>query len=261
MCDADPVVRTILDHTAATSPARPGEQVWIGRYFGGSAGYQQDPYCHVGGLVAGTIDWVTRPLAWTFVPTVDPEFCGPAFSYVGFTEQLVAELDGCRYTVYGVDWRRLPVDAWFDLLGERQLSGATGPPPPHLLRPPPLTRAEFDAAVRAALRDLHRPERLQASPLMGSTLAYGFAGVDVDRLVAAIRTGIDQIGREPRSHPLQRVLDRTFVRAAPTQEAAAEVLDLPFSTYRRHLAKALEQLTDLLWAVEVGQVRLDSVTD
>ena len=39
-------------------------------------------------------------------------------------------------------------------------------------------------------------------------------------------------------------------------EAAAEVLGLPFSTYRRHLAKALEQLTDVLWAVEIGEVRL-----
>jgi hypothetical protein len=34
------------------------------------------------------------------------------------------------------------------------------------------------------------------------------------------------------------------------------VLGLPFSTYRRHLARALEQLTDLLWAVEIGEVRL-----
>ena len=52
------------------------------------------------------------------------------------------------------------------------------------------------------------------------------------------------------------MLDRTYVHAAPTQEAAAEVLDLPFSTYRRHLARALERLTDLLWAVEIGEVRL-----
>ena len=46
------------------------------------------------------------------------------------------------------------------------------------------------------------------------------------------------------------------MHAAPTQEAAAEVLDLPFSTYRRHLAAALSELTDLLWAVEIGAVRL-----
>ena len=52
------------------------------------------------------------------------------------------------------------------------------------------------------------------------------------------------------------MLARTYVRAAPTQEAAAEVLGLPFSTYRRHLAKAIDQVTDLLWAVEIGEVRL-----
>ena len=52
------------------------------------------------------------------------------------------------------------------------------------------------------------------------------------------------------------MLDRTFVRPAPTQEAAAEVLGLPFSTYRRHLAAALDELADLLWAVEIGETAL-----
>ena len=51
------------------------------------------------------------------------------------------------------------------------------------------------------------------------------------------------------------MLNRTYLRAAPTQEAAAEVLGLPFSTYRRHLAKAVEQLTDLLWEIEIGAAR------
>ena len=215
LCDADPVVRAILDHAASTSPARPGEQVWIGRYFGGAAGYQHDPYGVVIGAVAGTIEWVTRPLAWTFVPSVDPEFWGPGFNYIGFTEQLVTEFGGCHYTVYGIDWRRLSVEAWIDLLGERELTGATGPAAAELLRPPPLARAAFDAAVRAALRDLHRPERLQTNPLMGSTLASGSEGPTSTGCARPIRAGIDQIGREPRADPLHRVLDRTFVRAAP----------------------------------------------
>ena len=30
------------------------------------------------------------------------------------------------------------------------------------------------------------------------------------------------------------------------------MLGLPFSTYRRHLARATERLVDVLWAVEVG---------
>ena len=66
------------------------------------------------------------------------------------------------------------------------------------------------------------------------------------------------MAREPRGESSGRVLDRTYVHAAPTQEAAAAVLDLPFSTYRRHLARAHERLTDLLWAVEIGEVRLPS---
>jgi hypothetical protein len=57
------------------------------------------------------------------------------------------------------------------------------------------------------------------------------------------------------------VIDRTFVRAAPTQEAAAEVLGLPFSTYRRHLATALDELVELLWAVEIGEISLPVSTD
>jgi hypothetical protein len=183
-----------------------------------------------------TIEWASRPLAWSFVATVDPEFWGPAFRYMALATQLEAEFAGRCHTVYGIDWRRLPLESWLELMGERELSGATGPPPAELLRPPPLGRARFDDAVRAALRDLHRPDRLRATLL----------------------SGIEQMGQEPRAETLHRVLDRTFVRPAPTQETAAEVLGLPFSTYRRHLVKAIERLTDLLWAVEIGEVRLDS---
>ena len=38
----------------------------------------------------------------------------------------------------------------------------------------------------------------------------------------------------------------------PTQEQAAELLDLPFSTYRRHLKAGLDQITDYLWGREIG---------
>jgi hypothetical protein len=79
-----------------------------------------------------------------------------------------------------------------------------------------------------------------------------------ERLQTSLAAGIDQIGAGSRTGRLGRVLDRTYLHPAPTQEAAAEVLDLPFSTYRRHLTHAIEQLTDLLWAVEIGETRLPS---
>jgi len=40
---------------------------------------------------------------------------------------------------------------------------------------------------------------------------------------------------------------------APTQEAAAELLDIPFSTYRRHLTSGIQRLTEILWREEVGE--------
>jgi hypothetical protein len=91
---------------------------------------------------------------------------------------------------------------------------------------------------------------------MDTRLAQGSSGPSADVCRSQLRRAVACIGRQPRGAALHRVLDRTFVRPAPTQEAAAEVLGLPFSTYRRHLAAAVDNLVDLLWAVEIGEVVL-----
>jgi DNA-directed RNA polymerase specialized sigma24 family protein len=94
------------------------------------------------------------------------------------------------------------------------------------------------------------------NPLLGSALAATGTGPSADQLRATIEVAIAGLGSQPKGEQLQAVLHRTYLRGASTQEAAAEVLDLPFSTYRRYLARAVEQLTDLLWTVEIGDVRL-----
>jgi hypothetical protein len=147
-------------------------------------------------------------------------------------------------TVYGWDRRRWSLTDFMRLTARRELTGETGPPPPEMLKPPPLSQAAFAEAVRAALRDLHRADRLGASPLTDTAL-----GPDVREHLVGV---IARVGEEPRGEVLGRVLDRTFLRPAPSQEAAAEVLGLPFSTYRRYLARATARLTDVLWAIEVG---------
>lgn len=253
----DPVIEVALDFVARTSPARLGEQVEVARFFGGWNENQRDPYAVVVGSVSSMVLWTTRPLAWSFVATTDPQFWGPAFHYLALTTELTAQFDGRHYTLYGIDWRRLPPDRWFEL-GERGLTGESGPPSAHLLRPPPLSRDRFAEALRAALRDLSRPDRLRDSALLGSRLAMDFDGASSQRLRDTLLAGIGQVAREPRGESWGRVLDRTYVHAAPSQEAAAQVLDLPFSTYRRHLGRALERLTELLWAVEIGAARLPS---
>ena len=42
-------------------------------------------------------------------------------------------------------------------------------------------------------------------------------------------------------------MQRTYLQPAPSQEAAAEALGLPFSTYRYHLAGGLARVAEALW--------------
>ncbi|WP_426505560.1 hypothetical protein ACPPVO_47670 [Dactylosporangium sp. McL0621] len=245
--DRDPVVRAVLDHVAREGPIRPGEHVLINRFAAGVREHQHDPYMVVAGPVSSIIEWLTRPLAWSFVVVVDDAFWAPKFDYIAFAPLVRIEVGGLPHVAFGIDWRRLPVGSWLDLMYERGHTGGTGPAPAALLRPPPLSRARFDASVRVALQSLHRPEQLAANPLLGSTLA-----ADATQLRATIEEAVGQVGNLPKGQQLQAVLHRTYVRPAPTQEAAAEVLDLPLSTYRRYLAKAVEHLADILWTIEVG---------
>lgn len=250
--DRDPVVRAVLRHVAHHGPARPGEHVGILR-FSGSRHHNRDPYAMLAASVSSVTEWLTRPLAWTFVVAVDAEYWSPFFDHLAFTPMLEADHGGLRHVAYGIDWRRLPVDAYLDLLLERGRSGATGPPPASLLRPPPLDHTRFSAALRSALQTLQRPDQLADNPLFGSALAATPTGPTAGQLRTTIEDAIVRLADEPKGDRHRSVLHRTYVRPAPTQEAAAQILDLPLSTYRRHLAKALDHLTDLLWAAEIGE--------
>ncbi len=249
----DPVVRAVLDCIARHGPIRPGERVDIVRFVGGAGEHQRDLHAVLVGNVSSIIEWATRPLAWSFAVFVDDEYWAPFFDFMAFAQLVEVDVGGLRHVAYGLDWRRLPVDVWFELVHERGHSGQTGPPPPELVRPLPLDRDSFAAAVRAALQTLHQPDRFGANPLLGSALAATAAGPDAARLRAVIVDAVACLGEEAKGRQLRAVLHRTYVRAAPTQEAAAEVLGLPLSTYRRHLARALDRLTELLWTAEIGE--------
>jgi hypothetical protein len=240
----DPVVRAVLDAIERRSPLRPGERVGICRAMGNRGRYQRDALAVLAGSVSSLVEWLSRPVAWTVVTAPHEDFWRPFFEYLSFGVLARVRFGADDVTVYGWDRRRLPLEEFLELTGRRELTGETGPPPAELLRPAPLGRDAFDEAVRAALRDVNRPDRLAASALAGTALAP-----DVR---ASLLTGIARLGDEPKGEPLRRVLDRTYLCGTPSQEAAAEVLGLPFSTYRRYLARATARLVELLWAVEVG---------
>ena len=66
-----------------------------------------------------------------------------------------------------------------------------------------------------------------------------------------LHEAVDALRAERRGEKLVRALECTYLRPAPTQEAAAELLDLPFSTYRCHLTRGLERIVDWLWHREL----------
>lgn len=70
-------------------------------------------------------------------------------------------------------------------------------------------------------------------------------------LVQLLREAAEVLRADPRGEKLYRALDRTYLRPAETQERAAEVLGLPFSTYRRHLTRGVERVVTWLWEREL----------
>ena len=156
---------------------------------------------------------------------------------------------------YGWDRRRFPVPRLFDMMARRELSGESGPPPAEMMRSAPLSRESFDGAVRVALREFERPDRLARSVLLDAALIDAAAPDPAAALRDMLSDTIAALGDERRGAEHRRVLERTYLRAVPSQEAAAQLLGLPFSTYRRHLALALERLVEVLWSIEIGTSR------
>ena len=114
-----------------TAPARPGEQVDIGRFLGGRRGRTSATRTPSSpGRSRRSSSGATRPLAWSFVVAVDAGVLGAVLRLPRASARWSRSTSaGSRHVGYGIDWRRFPVDAWLDLMNEREHSGGTGPPP------------------------------------------------------------------------------------------------------------------------------------
>ncbi len=61
LVDDDPIVRKTIEVATEISPARPGEQISIGRFIAGRVDYQRDAYAVLTGCVGSTVMWLTDP--------------------------------------------------------------------------------------------------------------------------------------------------------------------------------------------------------
>jgi len=254
----DPAVASLLGYVESHGPLRTGERVGVSRFWMDKEGYQNTTAFNMGATLA-TVFWMTEPhLAWSFVLLRDTKFWLPMFEYVNFDYAEGADftVGGQGYGAVGHDWRAEPKMVWWRILGERREASLVSGRETRLERPAPLlvlSQPAFREAVRAALRDYARPETLAANPLMRSRVVVESGGghPTVATLQALIRSAVASLNAHPRDQKLFRALWHTYIEPEPTQEKAADLLGLPFSTYRRHLASGTEAVTSRLWQREL----------
>jgi hypothetical protein len=256
---ADPGAAAMWAYALAHGAPRPGEEVFAFRTCIDAEAYQaRSPSFNLASVLS-VQHYVSCPrLAWDFIGGwADPDAIAPFMAHIDYARVPEADFDvgGRRYGVFARDWRRTGLEAWFDLMEARELADepAGGAPPP---LPPvglALSQTAFANAVRAALRGLHRPEALAANPLADARVVRDRgAGEPVAEVVEALlREAVASLQVDPRDEKLHRALDRTYLRPAPSHEAAAELLGVPLSSFRRHLARGTERVAAWLWEREL----------
>lgn len=257
-CAADPAVAAAWRFVRRHGPLRSGERLMHHRYWMSGEGYQDRTAVTLAAAVGGS-RWLTTPgLAWTLLAVADPDRWEPHFAIIGFPRAPEAdfEVGGRRFGVFAHDWRVESPLAWIERKG--QLDPAVEPAPEPLdsrSRVPlvVLSQPDFEAAVRRALRDFTRPAGLATNPLLRSRVAAEHAGgvPTPATLQALLREAAATLRASPRDEKLYRAIRRTYLEPAATQELAAELLGLPFSTYRYHLAGGIARLTEWLWRREL----------
>jgi hypothetical protein len=261
---ADPAVDALEEYMRRHGPIRPGEEVSCARFLMARDTYQgRSPSFNVLGANS-SLHWTTHPkLAWSFIVVGDAELMTPLFNSLHIWRAAEADFEagGRRYGVFAHDWRVEPVDVWFRSKIDRAMSCDTGAPGAAAAPLLVLSQADFGDAVRAALRDYTRPDRLVDNPLVRTRLCLEPRGARVDQLRARLLEATNALKGNPKDRKLHLAVWHTFVEPARTQEEAAELLGLPFNTYRYQLAKGIERLVEWLWRHELAEPAIRHADD
>ncbi|GII82257.1 hypothetical protein Ssi03_02470 [Sphaerisporangium siamense] len=247
---ADPLVAKAWAHARATTPLRAGEHLAVSRL------WAPPPY-RGNAPVMDLIQWRaianclrSERIAWSYIEIPHPNHpWTDRLRHHGMRDISEQPQPGDdAYTLAVHDWRAVPAQAWL----ERMNQPPAGGPSAATAKLAVLPQAKFAEAVRKALRQMPRPDALAASPLTRTRLIAERAGQNpATALADLLRQAIDDLREDPRSVKFHRALSITFLHGTPTQELAAQRLDLPFTTYRRHLTAGIERVCADLWHREL----------
>lgn len=256
----DPIARAAWEHARRTAPPHGRETVWLARDAldlarGDAVGHSRiaaTSYALTTQLMVAEQD-----LALWYFPGRPRDTWAREMAFFGhdLVEDLQASVGDVDVCFFRHDFRTSPLMPWLEDFGRRVIDTivAEESTPPQAARVV-LSRTDFAGAVKQALRDLHQPDLLARNPLARSGLVPDGADA-AQALREAVTDAVRRLDADPRNQKLFRALDRTYLRPATTQERAAEVLDLPFSTYRRHLTDGLARVVDALWRQDLGTAR------
>ncbi|MGW5399348.1 ATP-binding protein [Streptomyces sp. NPDC003952] len=243
----DPVVAAAWAHTEATAPVSPGEHIGISRFSVYPERYQvPSRVIDLSSSRAQAESARARGRAYGFAVFRDAETWGARVRGTLGDTGARPRVGAYTYGVFGVDWRLEPVETWL-----RRFISATEQPVP--AGPAPgslLSRTAFDQAVREALAHWRNPAAFAAGALLRARLADGF-GDPPQELRALLGRTVEELGDGPRGVRAREALTAGYLSGAPTQEAAARRLGLPYGTYRRHLRQGLDLLCEALWQREL----------
>jgi hypothetical protein len=256
--DADPIVLAIWDYAIRLLGDAPRGPVIFGRF-----AMSCDTYQDLSPELALCWNWGARAL---FLPGLKLGFgrlregrqWEPLTSLAGarFVPELQHEVDGRTYEVTLQDHRAITPANWVSSMLERLAVGDWQEPPPARPEQPSLaalSRKDFAACVRKALRMLGDPIALAENPLIHSHVvrARTSQGADSKERAAALRTllceEIEALRGTPRGDRWHRVLVAAYVDPVGKHESAARELNIPYGTFRRHKDKATQYLVEILW--------------
>jgi hypothetical protein len=253
----DPVAAAAVAWAERASPARAGEVITQTRFVIDRDHYQA-PSVTLNAVPILTLQRYlqTPDLAWDFLVLFEPDALNDYFAIADLPRAPDADatVGGRRYGQFAHDFRRVPVRDWLEGVTDRALAQDPSPPaaaPPELVV---LPHEAFTEAVRQAMRDLHRPDRLATNPLVRSRLVHDHpvgAEHPTTALRELLRSAVDVLAADPRDEKRHRAVARTYLVRAGSQERVAEQLGLPFSTFRRHLTEGVDTLVEHLWQREL----------
>jgi hypothetical protein len=254
----DPAMRAAAAHVQRLGMWRPGDRLVFFRNWMDAERYQQSPAVfNMTSMASLRVLFGAPDPAYSLLAQTNSQEYASMYEYLRLPQAQDAGfvVDGQDFGVFVHDWRAEPVLRWIEIMGERELLDEIVALDnlPRASEAVVLSEPEFADAVRQALKDVRRPDLLAYSPLLRSRCLRerGDQAPAPAQLQALLREGAQILTANPRTQELHRVLWHTYFEPAPNQEAAAELLDLPFSTYRYQLGKAVAQITGWLWQQEV----------